>query len=100
MCKPRTLRCSVGDLQTPSENLRLSIKIGATTIPNDKRRSVYRSDHNSRVVGIAETVVSPLLPTSWSRRNYSLPFYLSRLLFSWRNERSASAESERRTHCS
>jgi len=29
----------VGDLQTPSENLRLSIKIGATTIPNDKRRS-------------------------------------------------------------
>jgi len=41
-----------------------------------------------------------VMPTSWSRRNYSLPFNLSQLLFSWRNERSASAESERRTHCS
>src|SRR2546426_3859563 len=29
-----------------------------------------------------------VMPTSWSRRNYSLPFNLSRLLFSWRNERA------------
>src|SRR2546425_2284259 len=31
-----------------------------------------------------------VMPTSWSRRNYSLPFNLSRLLFSWTCESRAS----------